>query len=154
MAAYDYRCPVCGFMDEVRHGMHEKPQYECPECGELMRRVFTVPNLGHGHGRVLGMLADRSERTADMRQELNEDYGIENVAPIRAGSLSEVYNDVKMQGGFVREKMQENAESANAKRLAKQKEWKQKAIRRAPKRSQEIVARKSSAEQAKRLIRI
>lgn len=29
---YDYQCEKCGHVQEVEHGMTEKPKIDCPKC--------------------------------------------------------------------------------------------------------------------------
>jgi putative FmdB family regulatory protein len=32
MPTYDYRCEACGHVEEIFHGMSEKPKKTCPKC--------------------------------------------------------------------------------------------------------------------------
>ena len=32
MPTYDYRCAACGHVQEIFHGMKEKPKKTCPKC--------------------------------------------------------------------------------------------------------------------------
>ncbi len=32
MPTYDYRCAACGHVEEIFHGMSEKPKKTCPKC--------------------------------------------------------------------------------------------------------------------------
>ncbi len=52
MPKYDYRCTGdCGRMDEVTHGMEEKPEVCCPTCGAEMVRVFNPTSITYkGNG--------------------------------------------------------------------------------------------------------
>ncbi len=154
MPAYDYKCPECGFTDEVIHGMSESPEYECPDCHLVMKKVFATFNMKKGRERIKGFINDRQRRELEIKQELRESYGVEQVVPLASDGLKEVYNDVKAQGNFVRDQMQESTEKSNAKRLAKQKAWKKQAMKRAPKRSQELVERRAKEAQAKNTIRL
>lgn len=45
MARYDYRCTACGKTFEVEHGMTEKPQIVCPDCGESATKVFSASGI-------------------------------------------------------------------------------------------------------------
>jgi putative FmdB family regulatory protein len=152
--AYDYRCPECESVGEVFHGMNESPTYLCPQCGVPMRRVFNTFNLGHGKRRVQRRIEDKLKAESDMKQEMREDYGVEGFQPIAAQSVAEVYNDVKGSGSFVRDRMQAEAERAQAKRKKKSREWMSKAMRRAPERSREQVERKKAQEAKGRAISI
>ena len=65
-----------------------------------------------------------------------------------------MYNDVKAQGNYVRDQMQETAEKTEATKKAKANEWKKQAMKRAPQRSKELVARKAKEAQAGRAITV
>ncbi|MDY2626573.1 MAG: FmdB family zinc ribbon protein [Coriobacteriales bacterium] len=43
MPTYVYRCPQCQTEFEFQHGMREKPQVPCPNCGTISEHVF-VPS--------------------------------------------------------------------------------------------------------------
>jgi putative FmdB family regulatory protein len=45
MPTYDYKCKVCGKVEEQIHFMNEKPKYKCPACKGAMVKQFT-PNIG------------------------------------------------------------------------------------------------------------
>lgn len=40
MPIYEYQCQPNGHRFEVRHGIHESPVGECPQCGGPVRRVI------------------------------------------------------------------------------------------------------------------
>ena len=154
MPTYDYKCPDCGFTDEVSHAMSESPEYDCPDCLVLMKKVYGVFNMKRGHSKVISMLSDKQRREADIKQELNESYGVEQVVPLASGGIQDVYNDVKAQGNYVRDQMQETAEKTEATKKAKANAWKKQAMKRAPQRSKELVARKAKEAQASRAITV
>ena len=43
MPRYDYRCKVCGEVEETVHGFDEDPEMHCLECGALMGRMMGMP---------------------------------------------------------------------------------------------------------------
>lgn len=45
MARYDYKCPSCGAVFEVEHGMTEHPAVECPQCGTAAEKVFSASGI-------------------------------------------------------------------------------------------------------------
>jgi len=45
MPKYDYRCKVCGEVEEVLHGFHDEPEMYCMECGQPMGKVMGLPNV-------------------------------------------------------------------------------------------------------------
>ncbi len=51
MPLYDYACPQCGRVFEVRHGFDESYGQPCEACGGALRRVFNpAPVLFKGSG--------------------------------------------------------------------------------------------------------
>lgn len=51
MPLYDYACPQCGRVYEVRHGFNESYGQPCEACGVPLRRVFNpAPVLFKGSG--------------------------------------------------------------------------------------------------------
>ena len=42
MPAYTYEC-ACGQVWDVRHSIHEEPEFECDNCGGAMERVIAAP---------------------------------------------------------------------------------------------------------------
>lgn len=42
---YDYKCPKCGFIKEVSHGMNEKPDVICDKCGAKMNKIISNEGL-------------------------------------------------------------------------------------------------------------
>lgn len=154
MPAYDYKCPECESVGEVVHKMDEKPVYLCPQCDVVMKRVYNSFGVNHGETLSHGKVVDHFKKEADMKQEMKEDYGIEGFKPITAKNMKEVYDDVKSQGSFVKERMQAQVEQNAAAKKKKSREWMTKAMKRAPERSIEKVERKKAEEAKKRAIRI
>lgn len=51
MPLYEYGCPSCGQVTDVRHGFDEKPQITCERCGAvLVRRFSAAPIVFKGSG--------------------------------------------------------------------------------------------------------
>ncbi|HTU82077.1 MAG TPA: FmdB family zinc ribbon protein [Candidatus Acidoferrales bacterium] len=51
MPLYDYRCPKCNTVAEVRHGFDETYSEPCPSCGGPLVRVFNpAPIVFKGSG--------------------------------------------------------------------------------------------------------
>lgn len=154
MPLYDHRCPDCGFMDEVVHGMNEKPTYECPKCGIHLKRVFNSFGVNLGGGGAKRRVEDHIKAELEMRQDLSENHGVEKFAPARGIGVKEVYRDVKASGSYVKDQMQAEAERANAKRKARQRDWMKGAQRRAPARSRETNERRAAEAAKNRAIRL
>lgn len=46
MPIYEFYCKKCNAIDEIVRPMHEASlPYNCPECGEVTSRKYTVPNV-------------------------------------------------------------------------------------------------------------
>ena len=43
MPRYDYRCKVCGAVEEFVHGFEDEPDMYCLECGAIMNRMLGMP---------------------------------------------------------------------------------------------------------------
>ncbi len=51
MPLYDYQCPKCQQITEVRHGFDDVHSEPCPTCGSALKRVFNpAPILFKGSG--------------------------------------------------------------------------------------------------------
>jgi len=134
--------------------MNDTPVYLCPDCNVEMKRVYNTFGLVHGKRLIHDKIQEKLRNESDMKQEMKEEYGVESFQPIAAQSMKDVYNDVKAQGSYVKERMQAETEKAQAKRKEKSKEWKAKAMKRAPQRSREKVERKKAEAAKKRSISI
>ena len=42
MVKYDYKCPACDQIEEISHSINEDPEYDCSNCGELMKRQISM----------------------------------------------------------------------------------------------------------------
>ena len=51
MPLYEYGCPACGLVTDIRHGFDEKPEVKCERCGtQLARRFSAAPIVFKGSG--------------------------------------------------------------------------------------------------------
>lgn len=51
MPLYEYGCPSCGLVTDIRHGFDEKPEAKCERCGTaLVRRFSAAPIVFKGSG--------------------------------------------------------------------------------------------------------
>lgn len=51
MPLYEYGCPACGQVTDIRHGFDEKPDVKCERCGTaLVRRFSAAPIVFKGSG--------------------------------------------------------------------------------------------------------
>lgn len=42
MPTYDYKCIKCGHSFEIFHGINERPQAVCPNCGSLAQKQISL----------------------------------------------------------------------------------------------------------------
>ena len=151
---YDYGCSKCNHEFEVSHGMNDKPRIRCPECGSAAKKLvmgcgFIVRNSGAIHAAK-----ERAKAETDMRSDLNQNYGVEQVSPVGGNSFSDVYKDVKQQGSLVRDQMQQKREENAKATKAKQKAWLEKAHKRAPRKAKIRDEMRAKEDAAKRSIRL
>lgn len=45
MPSYDYRCTSCNNEFELTHGMREKVDANCPDCGAPAKKVFSPAGM-------------------------------------------------------------------------------------------------------------
>jgi putative FmdB family regulatory protein len=51
MPLYDYECPECGLIFEMKQSFDDEAAADCPKCQSAARRVFTpVPIIFKGSG--------------------------------------------------------------------------------------------------------
>jgi putative FmdB family regulatory protein len=149
MPTYVYRCEKCGNIDEVSHGMQDKPVLECSCGARALQRVFTPPNI----------VSKGAPRLRDMSRILMEDYGIASVSPIKRqdgqhNSRKRIFEEIKQRGSLVKEMMQAEKE-AKAKQDKEKKEsnrhTRQKLVKE---RIETIKDRKAKQEYSARRIHI
>jgi putative FmdB family regulatory protein len=148
LPTYDYKCKGCDRRFEVFHGMGEEIVVVCQHCGNTAKKVPSIPNLGKGATALGRRLRDTHRADVEMRTDLKETYGVEKVYADGGRGLSEVYNDVKGAGSYVKERMAQEAEKNNAWRDGLRKERQRTAPQRIPKRQAEA-AERSKAKMAK-----
>ena len=73
MPRYDYRCKVCGAIEEVLHGFDEDPDMYCLNCGAMMGRMLGMPYVSPSavpsRNNVIDLEATKQaekEKVADM----------------------------------------------------------------------------------------
>jgi putative FmdB family regulatory protein len=60
MPTYDYKCPACEQVEEVRHMMSEKPKVTCSACLTKMKRMISYGSYLITGG-IKGSLAEHKE---------------------------------------------------------------------------------------------
>ena len=73
MPRYDYRCKVCGAIEETVHGFNDDPEMHCLECGAVMGRMLGMPYVSPSavpsRNNVIDLEATKQaekEKVADM----------------------------------------------------------------------------------------
>ena len=156
---YNYDCRDCGDVQEVFHGMKEKPRIKCAACGSTnVKRCISAPNLiVHGSIRPPKQKpvrpANSRTQLADMHHELREDFNVHTVTPMQSKSFEEVYSDIKEQGGAVKEQMVKKREGEQGRITKKHKDWMKGAVRRTPDRAEKMKKEKKKEAYKKRSIR-
>lgn len=83
MPLYDYACPQCGRVFEVRHGFNESYGQPCEACGGALRRVFNpAPVLFKGSGFYV---TDSRRGKGSGKAEKPKDESSTTTAPAKAG---------------------------------------------------------------------
>jgi len=153
MPFYDYSCDKCGSEFETFHSMTEKPTVRCPECDSSKTRKMVSPcGIIVRNTSAQRRCDDAVRRGSDAKQDLRENYGIENVQPLGGVSATEVYNDIKGRGTFVKDQMQAKREHADAQAQTKRREWLKKAHKRTPARAKVKKEQKAKEKAAKEAI--
>ena len=142
MPTYDYRCTECELVAEARHGINDRPQLQCPDCGTpKMKKMVSACGFSVKNTHLKGHLKDNCKANTEMRQDLLENHGIENVTPVGAKDLSQVYKEVKAAGDSVKDQMQAEKAKGAEKSRNKMREWKRKAQPRADGRGPHVLGR-------------
>lgn len=146
---YDYSCKDCGNQFEVIHSMNDKRDVACPKCHSIRTsKMVSLCGIIIGNNRAQSSFRDRAKREGDQRQDLLQNYGVENVTPLAKGmTFPDIYSQVKMQGDLVREQMAQRKEIDTANQKVKRKEWLIGARKRAPQKAK-IMAEKKAQEKA------
>ena len=158
MPIYEYVCKECDSITETLVGINERPKkVECEECGskDTERKVSTFA-MGQGPTNEFRKQHDEARREMEMRSELKETYGVEkvNVLPNSEGKgFKETYSDIKDRGSMVRDQMQTQRELNQKKTKKKQRKWMEGALKRTPKRREELSERKKKEAFEKRSIK-
>lgn len=82
MAIYEYECRRCGRFD-VQLAIGTAPNaYECPECADNARRVYSSPGLAVT-SPILGALHEQEEKTREAPAVVSEVPAAHRGAPER-----------------------------------------------------------------------
>ena len=153
MPFYDYSCRSCSAIFEIMHGMNEKPEIVCPECGskKTSKEISSCGIIIRKTGAI-NIVKDHIKKEHEQRKDLLENYGVQKINPMKGASLGNIYGEIKKQGSLVREQMQAQKEMDAAKAKAKRKEWLVGASKRAPEKRKIMKEQMAKEAAAKRRI--
>ena len=153
MPFYDYSCRSCSAVFETMHGMNEKPEVVCPECGsKKTSKEISSCGIIVRKTTAINRVKDHIKKEHFQRKDLLENYGVEKINPLQGASFDNVYGEIKKQGSLVREQMHMQKEIDTAKNRAKRKDWLVKANKRAPEKSRIMKENQAKEAAAKRRI--
>ena len=144
MPTYDYCCTVCDYVFEASHSYKEKPVIKCPRCQGLCEKQVSACYFSIQGGTS-------ALHSPDMRQDLRENYGIEQVN-LQSGTFHDFYQGVKRDGARVKEQMKAGEEASKKKMEAKTREFMQKKSN--PSAVAKITEAKTKKQFEKRAIRL
>ena len=154
MPIYDYVCQSCDAEFEAMRPIESKDSAICPTCHSTKtQKQITACHFVIRESGTVRKLTDRAKREKDARADLKENYGVEKIKPMGANnSLLNVHHEVKQQGSFVRDKMQQSSAENAIKTRAKQKAWVADALKRTPTRAKVLKDMRAKEAMAKRKI--
>lgn len=155
MPRYDYVCRDCGDEHEETHGMTASPEVKCWECGgsNTFKAVQACGIIARDSG-AQRRFTEAKRAEGDQRQDLRENYGVENVTPLAAKSVGEVYKEVKSQGSRVKDVMQRRTALNRQAVKNKQRDWGVKSRKRVGERTRIANEKKAQAAQKKRAVSV
>lgn len=101
MATYTYKCPECGFLKNYSHSMKDKPEFECPECGQAtmgktIPKDFNFMLKGtNWSGKNAKEKNYRSKRRQEMGRRMAKSHDIPQIQPNYKGEVVNSWDDAK-----------------------------------------------------------
>jgi putative FmdB family regulatory protein len=97
MPFYDYKCPKCGQVSEVEHGMNDSPEVYCTVCSDedtkvIMKRLIGKPSVHFTDNFKFGRLKDNME-VAEAKEKLQQNPELDPYKKYR----SDPDNDFKIR---------------------------------------------------------
>lgn len=153
MPLYEYECIACGELFELLQSQSVS-RTKCPDCGGRAYKAVSTCAFKFGNAERRKKMRDKSLRQYDMKADLKERYGVEEVAPLTTSrgreTLESVYSDVVSRGSMIKDQMQETAGRNAEKTKTKQKKWLEEAWARRPQRIKELKAQQEKEKVAER----
>ena len=155
MPTYEYVCQSCNVDFEALRPIASRDRASCPECGSpKTKRQVTACHFVMRESGTVRKLSDRIKFESDAKADLSENYGVAKINPLGGSSISTIYQDVKQQGSFVKDKMQQSTAENTKKTKDKQREWAREALKRTPERSKILKDVRAKEAMAKRKISV
>ena len=153
MPIREFECGNCEYSFEFFQRTNENPKI-CPACEESghLRKMVSACAFKSRDNRGESRARDEVTKGVEQRQDLKENHGIEGFSPVGKSSVQDVYDDVKSQGSFVKDKMQETQENNQKANKKKRRKWMEGALKRSPKRRVEMGEKRAAEAAAKRKI--
>jgi len=152
MPLYEFECEDCGYCFEMLLPLSSDSVQECPECGFMAERIVSAFSFKVGSTVEQKRRNEISLRQMDMKFNLKERYGVEEVVPLATSegpaSFESVYKDVVSRGSMVKDQMQETAGRNEEKSRKKQKRWLEDAWSRRSQRVKEVRVRQEQEKAA------
>lgn len=155
MPTYSYACLTCDREFEALRPIVCRDDSPCPNCGSSStKRHVSACHFVFRESGTVRKLTDRGKFEAEAKADLAENYGVAKINPIRNTSIANIYRDVKQQGSFVKDRMQQSAADNETKTRKKQREWAIEAHKRTPTRAKIIRDFRAKEAMQKRAIKL
>jgi len=125
MPNYDFSCLACDTEFEAFRLLNSQDPVICPKCksSKTKKQISCCHFIIHSSA-IVRKITDSRKREREAKADLAENYGVENLSPLgRGNSMEKVYKEIKKQGTFVKDKMQQQTILSAAKTRKKQREW-------------------------------
>ena len=132
MPNYHYLCSECDYEFEIIHSMNATTP-DCPKCNGKLERQIRACGIKIGTALRDQIIKNYTIKEKDMKNELREEYGVEQVGLTSAGrdekkGTEQILKDVKERGNMVKEQMQASDEKNKAMQDKKHKAYKEKSL--------------------------
>jgi len=145
MPIYEYRCHSCDQIFEKIHSYNNPPEIICACGSKDVEKLISLVNVNTKTGRTLiqGKAESNHKLQVEKRAELQQDFGVHEVRPLAhpdgtGNNFDKVYDEIKKQGTFVKDKMQYGKYENELKRRKKNKEFHENAMKNQKQRLKEI----------------
>lgn len=104
MPTYEYICRSCGHLFEIVQSMRDDPLTECPQCGGVLRKVFTAPAIAFkGSGFYATDQRKKSSRAGESQEKkgssTSKDSGSETKTEKKTETKTETKSTETKTGG-------------------------------------------------------